>query len=302
MSIAGGVELALQRGASIDCTAVQLFTKSSNQWAAKPLSDESVRLFHQALDAGRITHVVAHDSYLINLCSPDDALWHRSIDACAEELARCAVLRIPWLIAHPGGHMGRGEDYGIARMAEAIDLVHEKVAVADASLALETTAGQGTILGHRLEQIAAVIRKCNSGDRLGVCLDTCHIFAAGYDIRTASGYEDTMQCFGDLIGFDRLKAIHVNDSKKDLGCRVDRHEHIGRGFLGIEAFRHLMNDAKLLECPLILETPKGPECREDVENLTTLLGLVAGRPPADQGRTRSGGQRPRRRESGRARA
>lgn len=293
MSIAGGVELALQRGASIDCTAVQLFTKSSNQWAAKPLSDESVRLFRQALDSGRITHVVAHDSYLINLCSPDDALWRRSIDACAEELARCARLRIPWLIAHPGGHMGKGEDYGIVRMAEAIDRVHEQVAVTDASLALETTAGQGTILGHRFEQIAAVIRKCASGDRIGVCLDTCHIFAAGYDIRTASGYQDTMRSFGDLIGFDRLKAIHVNDSKKDLGCRVDRHEHIGKGFLGLEAFRHLMNDPRLQACPLILETPKGPECREDVENLTTLLGLVAGRTTVRQSR---------RRVSGRARA
>ena len=275
MSIAGGVELALQRGASIDCTAVQLFTKSSNQWAAKPLSEKSVRLFHEALDGGRITHVVAHDSYLMNLCSPDDALWRRSIDACAEELERCAVLRIPWLIAHPGGHMGRGEEYGIARMAEAIDRVHERVAAENASLALETTAGQGTILGYRFEQIATVIRKCTSGDRIGVCLDTCHIFAAGYDIRTLHGYADTMQRFGDLIGFGRLKAIHVNDSKKDLGCRVDRHEHIGRGFLGLDAFRHLMNDPRLLDRPLVLETPKGPECREDVENLTTLLSLVA---------------------------
>jgi deoxyribonuclease-4 len=227
LSIAGGVELALERATSIDCSAVQLFTKNSNQWAAKPLSEESIRLFHEALSAGGITHVVAHDSYLINLCSPDEALWHRSIDACAEELERCALLRVPWLIAHPGGHMGRGEEYGIARMAEAIDRVHDRVPAEAASLALETTAGQGTILGHRFEQIAAVIERTTTSDRIGVCLDTCHVFAAGYDIRTASGYEDTMQRFGDLIGFDRLKAIHVNDSKKDLGCRVDRHEHIG---------------------------------------------------------------------------
>ena len=275
MSIAGGVERALERATSIDCTAVQLFTKNSNQWAAKPLSEESVRLFRGALAAGGITHVVAHDSYLINLCSPDDTLWRRSIDACAGELERCARLGVPWLIAHPGGHMGRGEEYGIARMAEAIDLVHDRVPAAAASLALETTAGQGTILGHRFEQIAAVIEQAASPERIGVCLDTCHVFAAGYDIRTPSGYEETMRRFGDLIGFDRLKAIHVNDSKKELGCRVDRHEHIGRGYLGLGAFRLLMNDPRLLECPLVLETPKGPECREDVENLTTLMELVA---------------------------
>jgi len=298
MSIAGGVELALQRASSIDCTAVQLFTKSSNQWAARPLSDESVRLFHEALDGGAITHVVAHDSYLINLCSPDDALWERSIDACAAELGRCALLRIPWLIAHPGGHMGRGEEYGIARMAEAIDRVHAQIPAARASLALETTAGQGTILGHRFEQIAAVIRGCSSSGRIGVCLDTCHLFAAGYDLRTAAGYDDTMRRFGDLIGFDRLVAVHVNDSKKDLGCRVDRHEHIGRGFLGLEAFRHLMNDPRLQKCPLILETPKGPECREDVENLTTLLALVEGRRPAAAERRRSAGRRAGARNSG----
>jgi len=299
MSIAGGVELALQRAASIGCTAVQLFTKNSNQWAARPLSEDTVRLFHQALDGGGITHVVAHDSYLINLCSPDDALWERSIDACSEELDRCARLRIPWLIAHPGGHMGRGEEYGIARMAEAIDRIHARVPAADASLALETTAGQGTILGHRFEQLAAVIERSTSSDRLGVCLDTCHVFAAGYEIRTASGYEETMQRFGDLIGFHRLKAIHVNDSKKDLGCRVDRHEHIGRGYLGLEAFRHLMNDPRLLECPLILETPKGPECREDVENLTALLALVAAQRAPDP-RAWKGASRSRRRHAGRA--
>jgi deoxyribonuclease-4 len=300
MSIAGGVELALERGAAIGCTAVQLFTKSSNQWAAKPLSDDSIRLFRARLETDGISHVVAHDSYLINLCSPDETLWRRSIDACAGELERCARLGIPWLIAHPGGHMGRGEEYGIARMAEAIDRVHDRVPAAGASLALETTAGQGTIIGHRFEQIAAIVDRTSAPGRIGVCLDTCHAFAAGYELRTKRGYDDTMRRFADRIGFERLVAIHVNDSKKDLGCRVDRHEHIGRGYLGLEAFRHLMNDPRLTGCPLILETPKGPECREDVVNLTTLMRLVAARNPG--GRRRAAPLRPVRRSARRARS
>ena len=276
MSIAGGIELAPGRGASIGCTAMQIFTKSNNQWAAKPLSDEAARRFREEITSSGITHVVAHDSYLINLCSPDDALWRRSIDACAEELERCARLGVPWLIAHPGGHMGQGESYGVRRMASAIDLIHARVPAEASSLALETTAGQGTILGYRFEQLAAVIEATKEPDRIGVCLDTCHVFAAGYDIRTGAGYESMMDQFESIIGLDRLTAIHVNDSKKDLGSRVDRHEHIGKGFLGLEAFRLLMNDPRLIDRPLILETPKDAACREDVVNLTALLKLVSG--------------------------
>jgi deoxyribonuclease-4 len=273
MSIAGGVDLAIDRGAAIDCSAIQIFTKNSNQWAAKPLADDAVRRFkeQQHLTGMR---VVAHDSYLINLCSPDDHLYRRSIEACAAELERCARLGVPWLILHPGGHMGRGEEYGIGRMAEALDAVHRQVPASDASLAIETTAGQGTVIGYRFEQIEAVIRRAEDPERIGVCLDTCHVFAAGYEIRTAAGYRDTLKRFDDTLGLDRLRAVHVNDSKKDLGCRVDRHEHIGRGQIGLEAFRHLMNDARLLDCPLILETAKDESCREDVMNLTTLMGLV----------------------------
>jgi deoxyribonuclease-4 len=285
MSIAGGVDQAPGRGEAIGCTAMQIFTKNSNQWAAKPLSDEMAERFRQQVAGSGLTHVVAHDSYLINMCSPDDALWRRSIDACVDELERCARLGVPWLVAHPGGHMRRGEEYGIERMAQAIDLIHDRVPVAASSLALETTAGQGTIIGYRFEHIAAAIQLTREPDRIGVCLDTCHIFAAGYDIRTAAGYKRTMQEFDATIGLKRLKVVHVNDSKKDLGCRVDRHEHIGKGFLGLEAFRHLMNDPRLNDVPLILETPKDESCREDVENLSTLLRLVkpgstTGRPAA----------------------
>jgi deoxyribonuclease-4 len=274
MSIAGGLERAVERGAAIGATALQIFTKSSNQWAARPLADGEAGRFRDAVRASGMTRIVAHDSYLINLCSPDDALWEKSIDACALELERCAILGVPWLVTHPGGHMGRGEEAGIRRMAEAIDRVHARVPAAQASLALETTAGQGTVLGHRFEQIAALMARARSGGRLGVCLDTCHVFAAGYDLRTERGYRDTMQRFDGEIGFDRLVAVHVNDSKRELGSRVDRHEHIGRGHLGLDAFRFLMNDARLVDRALVLETPKDEECREDVVNLNTLIGLV----------------------------
>ncbi len=299
MSIAGGHERAIQRGAAIGCTAIQVFTKSSNQWAAKPLTEEGARRFREEIARTGMGPVVAHDSYLINLCSPDDALWRRSIDACVVELDRCARLGIRWLVAHPGGHMGRGEEYGIGRMADAIDAIHERCPAESSSLALETTAGQGTVIGYRFEQLSRIIRKTAAPGRIGVCLDTCHVFAAGYDIRDGAGYEETVRTFDGEIGLSRLVAVHVNDSKKDLGCRVDRHEHIGHGHLGLEAFGHLMNDPRLLEIPLILETPKGEDCREDVENLTVLLGLVGPRGHARPGRAadRTG----RRTEAGRRR-
>jgi len=274
MSIAGGIDKAVERGAAIGCSALQIFTKSSNQWAARPLPADETERFRDSLRRSGMTHVVAHDSYLINLCSPDDTLWRRSIEACAGELERCALLGVPWLVTHPGGHMGQGEEFGIRRMAEAIDAVHARVPAGVASIAIETSAGQGTIIGYRFEQIAAVIARTRDPDRIGVCLDTCHVFAAGYELRTRRGYAETMRRFDDAIGFDRLRAVHVNDSKRDRGSRVDRHEHIGKGFLGLEAFRYLMNDARLIERPLILETPKEEDCREDVTNLTTLMGLV----------------------------
>jgi len=274
MSIAGGLDLAVTRGAAIGCTAIQIFTKSSNQWAARPLSDDEAARFREQVRSTGIDPVVAHDSYLINLCSPDDRLWTRSIDACVLELQRCERLGVPWLVAHPGGHMGQGEEFGIRRMAEAIDTIHDRVPSRRASLAIETTAGQGTVIGYRFEQIGAIIERTRDPDRIGVCLDTCHVFAAGYELRTPAGYEETLRHFEQAIGLRRLRAVHVNDSKKDLGGRVDRHEHIGKGFLGLAAFCLLMNDPRFAAVPLLLETPKDEDCREDVENLTTLMGLV----------------------------
>lgn len=277
MSIAGGMERAIERGAAVGCTALQIFVKSSNQWAARPLPGDEVSRFREARERSGIGPVVAHDSYLINLCSPDDALYEKSIAAYIEELERCAALGVDDLITHPGSHMGRGVEYGIRRMAEAIDEIHRRLPETRPRIVLETMAGQGGVIGARFEELAAVIAAVRHPDRIGVCLDTCHVFAAGYDIRTPAGWEETMRRLDGELGLARLRAVHLNDSKKDLGCRVDRHEHIGKGFLGEDAFRHVMNDPCLLQVPLILETPKGEDCREDVLNLATLMRLAGAR-------------------------
>jgi deoxyribonuclease-4 len=276
MSIAGGLEKAVERGVALGCTAIQLFTKSNNQWAARPIGDDEARRFKDALGASGLSHVVAHDSYLINLCSPDETLWRKSVEALTHELERCALLGVPWLVIHPGAHMGAGEGPAIRRMAEAIDAVHARVPAGEASLAIETAAGQGTTIGHRFEQIAAILARTRHPERVGLCLDTCHVFAAGYDLRTRRGYGEAMRRLDGEVGLERLVAVHVNDSKRDCGSRVDRHEHIGRGYLGLDAFRWLMNDERLRGLPLVLETPKDEACREDVRNLKALLDLVEG--------------------------
>lgn len=283
MSIAGGVDRALDRGAAIGCTSIQMFTKNSNQWAARPLGDAEVERFRATRIRTGIDPVIAHDSYLINLCSPDDTLYRRSIDALAEELERCDRLGVDALVVHPGGHVGRGEDYGVQRMVDALDRIHDRLPGVRTDLVLETVAGQGSVVGAAFETLASIIERTQRRDRLGVCLDTCHVFAAGYDLRTAAAYAETMKRFDATLGLRRLRAVHVNDSKKDLGCRVDRHEHIGRGCLGLEAFRSVMNDPRLAGLPLLLETPKDDDTlKEDVENLTTLIGLVAA--PASRAR------------------
>jgi deoxyribonuclease IV len=284
------VDLAIERGAAIGCTAIQIFDKSNNQWAARPLPDDEVERFRTARARAGIDPVVAHASYLINLCSPDDALYRKSIDAVIEELERCRRLGVEWLVVHPGGHMGEGEDFGIRRMAGALDAIHARVAAGGAGIVLETMAGQGTVIGHRFEQIAAILARVERPERLGVCLDTCHVFAAGYDLRSPRTYGETMRRFDGEIGLGRLRVVHVNDSKKDLGCRVDRHEHIGTGFLGLPAFRLLMNDARLRSLPLLLETPKDEKTyAEDVMNLNRLIGLVERRTDDRQARVASAG-------------
>ncbi len=279
MSIAGGYARALERGKQVSCTVVQLFTKNTNQWTAKPITPEEAELFRKTRDeAGYARHdIIAHDSYLINLASPDEALWEKSVQAFAHELDRCALLDIPALVTHAGAHMGAGEDVGLERIARALDRVLAERPDHNVMVLLETTAGQGTCLCYCFEHLARVIElvRPEHQPRIGVCWDTCHLLAAGIDFTDEYKYERMVESFGRIVGLDRLRAIHMNDSKKGLGSRVDRHEHIGRGALGLEPFRFIMNDPRLADLPKILETPKGPDMAEDRENLAVLRGLVS---------------------------
>lgn len=276
MSIAGGVDKALLDGKKVNCDAIQIFTKSSRQWAAHPYTKEEIdNFFHNQKEAG-IATVVAHDSYLLNLGSPDAGLRKRSVRGFIDEMERCETLKIPYLIAHPGAHLGAGEETGIKTIARSLDDIHAACKGYNVSVALEITAGQGSNLGYRFEQIRKMIDATRESGRLKVCFDTEHAFAAGYDLRTKKGYERTFGEFDEIIGLDRIVAFHLNDSKKEFHSRVDRHEHIGKGHIGVEAFRLLMNDRRFWGLPMCLETPKGPDLKEDRENLTLLRSLRSG--------------------------
>ncbi len=274
MSIAGGVGNAFLEGKKVACDAIQIFTKSSRQWASKPYTKEEIELFHINRKETGIGAVVAHDSYLLNMGSPDAALRTRSIAAFVDELERCEVLGVSNLIAHPGAHVGAGELDGIKTIAKSLDDIHKACPGYRAKVTLEITAGQGSNLGYRFEQIANMIDATKESDRLRVCFDTEHAFAAGYDMRTRDGYERTFAEFDEIIGIKLLAAFHLNDSKKEFNSRVDRHEHIGKGFIGVDAFRLLMNDQRFWGLPMCLETPKGPDLKEDRENLELLRGLI----------------------------
>jgi deoxyribonuclease IV len=274
MSIAGGVGNAFLEGKKVDCDAIQIFTKSSRQWASKPYTNEEIERFHINRKETGIGTVVAHDSYLLNMGSPDTALRTRSIAAFIDEFERCEVLGVTNLIAHPGAHVGAGELDGMKTIAKSLDEIHRACPGYKTKITLEITAGQGSNLGYRFEQIASIIDATKESDRLRVCFDTEHAFAAGYDIRTKEGYERTFDEFDEAIGIELLAAFHLNDSKKEFNSRVDRHEHIGKGFIGVEAFRLLMNDRRFWGLPMCLETPKGPDLKEDRENLTLLRSLI----------------------------
>lgn len=273
MSIAGGMHLALERGRRIGCKTVQIFLKSSNQWRAKPLTEEDRILFAETRRKSGISPVLGHDSYLINLASPDRALRRKSLHALIEEMNRANYMGVPYLILHPGAHLGAGIRMGVRRAAgelrHALESVESPIA-----LLVENTAGQGSSLGFRFEQLSAILELAGNPDRMGICLDTCHAFAAGYDMRTEEGYDQTMREFDRLIGLEKIRAFHLNDSKRDIGSRIDRHTHIGRGCIGHDAFRFLVNDARFTAIPKILETPKGTGTREDKRNLATLKRLL----------------------------
>ena len=278
MSIAGGLDRAPLRGKQVGCDTIQVFTKSNRQWRAKRISDQEVEAFKANLAATGIGPVVAHDCYLVNLAAPRRAVWKKSVAAFRVELEGAERLGIPYLVTHPGSHAGAGEAEGMRRVAEALNVLHAALPGAGVRILLETTAGQGSSLGHRFEQLAAILAGVDQADRVGVCLDTCHVFAAGYDIRTRDGYRKTVEDLDACLGLRRLQAIHLNDSKAGLGSRVDRHEHIGEGRLGLAPFRRLLNDPRLRRVPMILETPKDDDfVAADRRNLARLRRLLNGR-------------------------
>jgi deoxyribonuclease-4 len=276
MSVAGGCHNALLLAQEHGCSTVQLFTKNANQWSARELDDEEVRLFRRTLRETKLRFPTAHDSYLINLASPDEALYRKSVEAFVVELQRAERLGLRYLVTHPGAHLDSGEEAGLARVAKALDEVHARCAGFRVQVLLETTAGQGSTLGYRFEHLARILALVADPDRLGACFDTCHVFAAGYALAPEKEYRATMGAFGRTVGLKRLKAFHVNDSLRPLGSRVDRHAHIGRGELGTEPFRLLVNDRRFRHRPMILETPKEEGDVDDMDavNLATLCGLV----------------------------
>ncbi|PLX75880.1 MAG: deoxyribonuclease IV [Desulfuromonas sp.] len=272
MSISGGLYRAFERGEAVGCTAMQIFTKNASQWRGKPISDEDARLFREAWEQSVIGPVIAHDTYLINLAATDDEKWAKSKAAFADEIERCSKLGIPGLVMHPGSHLEAGEETGLAKVCTAFKEIFAETPD-DVTVLIENTAGQGTNLGWRFEHLAAIIEGVPEG-RFGVCFDTCHAFAAGYDISTMEGFAKVMAEFDRLVGVEMIKAFHVNDAKKPLASRVDRHDQIGEGMIGREGFRALMQDARFHDVPKILETPKGEDDIWDKKNLALLRELA----------------------------
>jgi len=278
-SISGGLHNALRNGKGDGCECVQLFTKSASQWKAKPLVKEDADLFAGARKETGIEIAAAHDSYLINLGAPDDISWNKSKDAFLDEMRRAELVGLQFLIFHPGAHKGSGEKEGIERIAGAVSGFLEETKGGRLVLLLETTAGQGSYLGYKFEHLADIIEQAGSGDRLGVCYDTCHTFAAGYDIRTAEKWDDVLEEFDSIIGLDRLRAFHLNDSKGAFGSHVDRHEQIGKGAIGLEAFRHLVNNPAFREVPGFLETPALPDGEDSFKKNLKLLKSLREKQP-----------------------
>jgi len=281
VSIAGGVHNAIGRGEDLGCTAIQIFTKNAAQWESNPLAEEEVKKFKEERARTGIM-VVVHDAYLINLGSPNTALLKKSRAAFLEEMERAEELEIPYLIMHPGAHTGSGEDAGIRSVARSFNSILRKTSGFRIKILLENTAGQGTALGYSFNHLQRIIEQTVEPERMGVCLDSCHAFAAGYDLRGPSDYHRVMDEFDAVIGLDLLKALHLNDCKKGLGLKVDRHEHLGKGTLGLEFFRLVMNDPRFRHVPKIIETPELLEGEDmDPVNLGLLRGLVIHEDSAD---------------------
>lgn len=276
MSVAGGLHNALLAAQKFHCATVQIFTKNASQWLGRVPPADEIRLFRKLLRESKLRFPTAHDSYLINLASPDEVLYRKSIEAFVDEMQRAEQLGLRYLVTHPGACLDSSEEAGLDRVAAALDEVHDRCAGFRVMVLLETTAGQGTTLGHRFEHLGRILSLVKQPKRLGVCFDTCHVFAAGYALFPEQEYRATMRAFDRIIGLGRLRAFHVNDSLKPFASRVDRHAHIGRGEIGLEAFRLLVNDRRFRNRPMILETPKEEAGRDDMDavNLGVLRGLV----------------------------
>ncbi len=258
MSISGGFREAPERANKIGLNSMQVFTKNQRQWIAKPLDIDDVNEYKKNMKSFGIKITVAHASYLVNLAAPADENFKKSIDSMVHELERCDTLNIPYLIFHPGAHMGKGESYGLKRIVQGMDEIISRFK-GKAKITIETTAGQGSNLGYKFEQIQYMLDNVSDKDMVKVCMDTCHIFAAGYELRSKNGYEKTMEEFDNKIGFKNLVAVHLNDSEKALGTRVDRHAQIGFGYIGKQGIKNILFDKRFSEIPLILETPGGED-------------------------------------------
>jgi deoxyribonuclease-4 len=269
MPIKAGLGNALRAGKAIGCQAVQVFTSSPQQWYSKPVTTEMVSDFKDAQAETGLTQVVSHDSYLVNLCAPDPAMAEKSFKGLQDEMFRCALYGIPYVVSHMGSYKGQNEAECMLRVAEAAQRMLDETPEG-VMLLMETTAGQGSSLNSRFEQLALILEECKGHPRLGVCLDTCHVFVAGYDVRTAEAYNDTFDEFDKIVGLSKLKAIHCNDSKREFNSRIDRHEDIGKGFIGDEGFTMLVNDSRLQDIPMLLET----ESEKHQENLEHLFSLI----------------------------
>jgi deoxyribonuclease-4 len=274
MSIRGGVSMAIQRARAIHCTAMQIFVKNNMQWFARAPTREEICAFLDHAQRGELLSVFGHANYLINLAATNSQFHANSIRALSEELIRADQFELPFLVLHPGAHLGAGEEAGLEKIIASIDEVCREIPKVRTKIALEITAGQGSCIGHRFEHLAHIIENVREPERLCVCLDTAHVFAAGYDISTEKAIRKTFREFDRVIGRDRLVAIHLNDSKTACGSRVDRHEHIGKGRIGLDAFRFIMRDRRFRKIPKVLETPKGKDLREDVMNLKKLRTLA----------------------------
>jgi len=276
MSIAGGLYRALERGRALDCGAVQLFLRNQRQWHARPMTDAEVRAFHAARRQTGIRHVFAHASYLINLGAPDDAAWRRAVDAFTDELERAERLDLSCVVVHPGSHLGAGVASGLARVVAALDEVTRRTPGYTVRIALENTAGAGHAIGRTFEELGALLARAARPERVGICVDTCHLFAAGYDVRSEAGYRRALGECREAVGLERVLAFHLNDAKAPLDSGLDRHEHIGRGYLGRLPFRRFLRDRRFRQVPKVLETPKEPEPVADRRNLALLRALRRG--------------------------